>query len=87
MNNNMTGFKWFSKTFAPLCYGDRSLSIGRINSCTKCLIDNCRLIVTQFPRHGCNEDDLATEHSFESHDAWVTDVLGLFFDILSMGVG
>ena len=32
MNTNMTGFRWFSKIFAPLCLDKSSLSIGRIKS-------------------------------------------------------
>ena len=39
------------------------------------------LIATQFPGHECM-DDLPTECSF---DLQAIDVLGLFFDILSMG--
>ena len=31
-------------------------------------------------------DDLTTESSFDSQFIWVFDVLGLFFDMLSMGV-
>ena len=31
-------------------------------------------------------DDLTTERSFDSQATWVIDVLGLFFDMLSMGV-
>ena len=31
-------------------------------------------------------DDLKTERSFSSQATWVIDVLGLFFDMLSMGV-
>ena len=30
-NTNMTGFRWFSKIFAPLCLDKSSLSIGRVN--------------------------------------------------------
>ena len=30
--------------------------------------------------------DLITERSFDSKVTWVTDVLGLFFNMLSMGV-
>ena len=31
-------------------------------------------------------DDLTPGGSFDSHTTWVIDVLGLFFDMLSMGV-
>ena len=31
-------------------------------------------------------DDLTTEHFFDSKTAWIIDVFGLFFDMLSMGV-
>ena len=31
-------------------------------------------------------DDLKAESSFDSHATWVIDMLGLFFDMLSMGV-
>ena len=44
-----------------------------------------RLIATQFLGHGCM-DDLATERSFDLQAKWVIGVLGLFFDMLSMGV-
>ena len=30
MSTNMTGFIWFSKIFAFLCFGKNSLSIGRV---------------------------------------------------------
>ena len=31
LNTNMTGFRWFSKIFASLCFGRKcSLSIGRV---------------------------------------------------------
>ena len=30
MNTNMTGFYWFSKIFASLCFSEGSLSIGRV---------------------------------------------------------
>ena len=43
-----------------------------------------RPIATQFPGHGCL-DDLTTERSFNSQATCVVDVLGLFFDMLSMG--
>ena len=36
------------------------------------------------PRHGC-VDDLITVCSFDSQATWVIDVLGLIFDMLSMG--
>ena len=39
----------------------------------------------QFPEQGC-QDDLTTERSFDSQATWVIDVLGLFFDMLSMVV-
>ena len=42
-------------------------------------------IATQFPGLGCM-DDLTTKRSFDSQAAWVIDVLGLFFDMLSMSV-
>ena len=44
-----------------------------------------RPIGTQFPGQGCM-DDLTTERSVSSQATWVIDVLGLFFDFLSMGV-
>ena len=31
-------------------------------------------------------DDFTTERSFDSQATWVIDVLGLFFDMLYMGV-
>ena len=31
-------------------------------------------------------EDLTIEHSFDSQVTWVIDVLGLYFDMLSMGV-
>ena len=31
MSTNMTGFRWFLKIFASLCFGQNSLSIGRVN--------------------------------------------------------
>ena len=37
------------------------------------------------PGHVCMVD-LTTERSFDSQVTWVIDVLGLFFDILSVGV-
>ena len=30
MNTNMTGFKWFSKSFASSCYVRNSPSIGKV---------------------------------------------------------
>ena len=44
-----------------------------------------QLIATQFPGHVCM-DNLTTGRSFDSHITWVIDVLGLFFDMSSMGV-
>ena len=35
--------------------------------------------------HGCMID-LTTVHSFDAQAMWVIGVLGLFFDMLSMGV-
>ena len=43
------------------------------------------LIATQFPWHGCM-DGLITQRSFDSEAMWGIDVLGLFVDMLSMGV-
>ena len=31
-------------------------------------------------------DDLTIEHSFDSQATWIIDVLGLFFDMLPIGV-
>ena len=41
-------------------------------------------LLPQFPGHGCM-DDLTTERSFDLQATWVIDVLGKFFDMLSMG--
>ena len=43
------------------------------------------LSAIRFLGHGCN-DDLTTEHSFDSQATWVIDVLGLYFDKLYMGL-
>ena len=43
-------------------------------------------IATLFHGHGCM-DDLRTEHNFDSQATWVIAVLGLFLDMLSIGVG
>ena len=32
MSTNVTGFRWFSKIFASLCYDENSLSIGRVKA-------------------------------------------------------
>ena len=42
-------------------------------------------VAAQFPGHGCM-DDLTTERSFDSQATWAIEVLGLSFDISSMGV-
>ena len=44
-----------------------------------------RLFATQFPGYGYI-DDLTTERSFDLQATGVIDVLGLFFDMISMGV-
>ena len=40
---------------------------------------------SQFSGHGCM-DDPTTERSFDSPVTWVIDMLGLIFDMLSLGV-
>ena len=42
-------------------------------------------IACQFPGHGCMDDPIA-ERGFDSQATWVLGVLGVFFDMLSMGV-
>ena len=42
-------------------------------------------IATKFAGNGCM-DDLTTERSFDSQATWVSTVLDLFVDMLSMGV-
>ena len=44
-----------------------------------------RPIATKFSGHGCT-DKLTTEHSLGSQATGVIDVLGLYGDVLSMGV-
>ena len=39
----------------------------------------------QFPVHGCI-DDLSTKRTFDLQATWVSDVLGVLFDIVSTGV-
>ena len=36
--------------------------------------------------NGQSMDNITTEHSFNSQATWVIDVIGLFFDMISMGV-
>ena len=43
------------------------------------------LLQTQFPGHGF-KNDRKTERNVDSQATWVVYVLGLFFDMLSMGV-
>ena len=44
-----------------------------------------RLITVQFPGPR-SVDDLTTERSFDSQATWYINQLGLFFDLLPMGV-
>ena len=65
--------------------------VPRFNSCThyvgavRAEYTTGRPIAIQFPGNGCM-DDLTTESSFHSQATWVINVLGLFFDILPIGV-
>ena len=60
------------------------------NSCTKCLgspgiIQDRTPICHPFSGHG-RMYDLTTARNTDSHATWVIGVLGLFLDMLSMGV-
>ena len=59
-----------------------------LNSCTKRLGSlSIILIDTRLSGHTCRcIGDLTTERSFDSQATWVIDMLGLFFDMLSMDV-
>ena len=65
-------------------------TVPTFNSCTKC-VGSAGKIHDHTP--DCQpvswvgmHDDLATERRFDSQATWVIDMLGLFFDMQSMGV-
>ena len=66
-------------------------TVPTFDSCTKCVgspgikhTTACPIAI-QFLGHGCM-DDLTTERKVDLQAQWVIYLLGLFFDLLSMGV-
>ena len=61
------------------------LARAGLNAWAACAQHNTQLY-PRLPPTFLAMDDLTTESSFESQATWVNDVLGLLFDMLSMGV-
>ena len=73
MNTNMTGFRQFSKIFAFLCFGQSSLSIGRVNPfMPECLLDKVVLTFDTF------EINIGINHKFTKY---LKKSCGLDFDL------